>query len=157
MLRVEGRQPYQRIVERNQIQVRLAANAICCADGYPVRLGSALGRFALPRVVDKDVSHELRSDPKELRAAGEARGPLTHKPQIDFIDQRSGLKCVIGSFTLQVFLCQTAQFVLDQGHQFMERCLIALSPSSELLGYVFIWLHAPSQRGEHQFLRRSPR
>src|SRR5207249_2408011 len=59
MLRIEGRQSCQRIVERNQIHVGLAADPICRADGYPVRLASALCGSALPRMVDKDVSHEL--------------------------------------------------------------------------------------------------
>ena len=144
VLWIERRQSLQRIVERYQIEIRFAADAIRRADGKPQRLSSPFRGAAFSRVVDKDVAHHLCRHAKELRAVAEARGLLVYKSQVDFIYERSGLKRVIGSLASQVFLRKAAQFAVDQRHQLIERRLIAMGPSSEQLSYVLVWLHTPA-------------
>src|SRR5262245_47085534 len=46
---------------------------------------------------------------------------LTDEPQIDLVNQRRWLQGMVRSFILQVVACETAQFVINVGNQFIQR------------------------------------
>ena len=53
---------------------------------------------------------------------------LVHQFEIRLIDEGSRLQRVAGSFATEVIAGETAQFVVDERHQFLERRLVALTP-----------------------------
>ena len=63
---------------------------------------------------------------------------LVYELQVGLVNQSRGLHRVAGPLAPHVVMGQAVQLVIDQGHQLVERCLIAIAPINEQLRD-FVW------------------
>ncbi len=73
-------------------------------------------------MVDQNPAHHASGDPEKLRAVLPVYGLLVDEPEIRFVHESRGLQCVIGAFSIQILLRKAPQFVVNDGHQFVEFC-----------------------------------
>ena len=96
LLRVEGREPRQRFIEREQIDVRHVGH-----DERIIKRDRALAVAAFAsgvraRVIDQNAPHRLRGDAEKVRAILPAHVALIDQLDERFVDERGRLQCVIG-------------------------------------------------------------
>ena len=96
-------------------------------------------------MVDEDLAHELRGDAEEMDAALPGGLALVDEAHVGFMDEGSGLQGVVATFAAEVALGQTAEFLVDERRELIERRLVALLPVNEELSDFF-------RRGVHVFL-----
>jgi hypothetical protein len=82
-------------------------------------------------MIDKNAPHQLCSDRKEVCPVLPMRAFLINEPEIYFIDKRCSLQGVTGTFAPHVLVGQPAQFLINQRHQFLQRCLVPVAPVEE--------------------------
>lgn len=92
-------------------------------------------------VVDQDAPHQLRSNSIKMCAVLPLGAPLIDEPEISLIDQRRWLQSVFLPFTPEVVPGKSAQFAVDKGHQLVEGCLVAATPTNQELCYSIGRLH----------------
>jgi hypothetical protein len=81
------------------------------------------------------VPHYLSGDGKEVRAVLPLDPLLVNEPQVSLVYQRRCLKSVAGPLSGHVPSSQAAQFRMYDGHQLVERGLVAFAPLDQKLGY----------------------
>ena len=86
-------------------------------------------------VIDQDVSHHLGAYGEEVRAILPFESFLTREFQISLVDQSGCLQRVARAFVTHLAARDAAQFRVDERKQFVERRLVAFTPSGEQLGY----------------------
>ena len=96
----------------------------------------------LARVIDEYAPHQLGGNAEEMGAILPSGVSLIDELQIRLVDERGWLQRVTGTFAAQIVTRETAQFVVNQRHQFLERRLVAVAPIDEQLGYAFGGLHS---------------
>ena len=60
---------------------------------------------------------------------------LVHQFEVCLVDKGGGLKRVSRAFAAKIVARETAELVVDEGHQFFERGLVALAPVDQQLSY----------------------
>jgi len=93
---------------------------------------SALRVSMAAGVIHQDPPHHLRGYAIEMGAILPRNG-LFHQPQVRFMNQSCGGKCVPRSFLLKIPAGDAAQLVVNQRHQGFKRRPIALAPFGEKL------------------------
>jgi hypothetical protein len=74
------------------------------------------------------VTHLLCGDAKEMRPVLKVFLFLFDHPQVGFMDERGGLQGVTGVLLAHVSLGHLAQFLVDEGHQLVERLTVTMIP-----------------------------
>src|SRR5204862_1248601 len=110
-------------------------------DRYFLRSAAALGAVLLPRVVYKNLSHQMRRDTEEVRTAFPIRKVLRDQPYVCFMYQRGGLQRRSRSLVSEVVVRQPAQFLVNQRRQQIQRFFAPTPPIDQKLcdnfpGYV---------------------
>ena len=98
------------------------------------RAHPAFARAALPRVVDQDLPHHPRGDPKEMAAVLPDPPSVFDQPQVCLIHERRGLKGVIVPLAPHVRARDTTQFSLNGGQKAL--LVLGISPLPELGGQI---------------------
>src|SRR6266545_904052 len=108
-------------------------------ESYFAGVATALGIVFTPRVIDENLAHRLSSNGEEVGAVSPVwRMILAHQLEIGFIDQRSGLQCMVRPLALHIAVRAPAQIPINKRGQFVERGLIALTPGIKQPGH-FMW------------------
>jgi len=74
------------------------------------------------------VTHRLGGDAKEMSAVLKVFFFLFDHPQVRLMDERGGLQSVTRVLLAHVTPGHLAQFLVDEGHQLVERFAIAVIP-----------------------------
>jgi hypothetical protein len=74
-----------------------------------------------PSMIDEDLSHQVRGDAIEMRAAFPFRHVLRDEPHVRLMDQARRLQRVGRVLVAQVVRRQPTQFVVDDWNQQVER------------------------------------
>ena len=80
------------------------------------------------RVIDQNVTHRLRGDAKEMSAVLKVFFFLFDHAQVGLMDERGGLQSVTRVLLAHVTLGHLAQFLVDEGHQLVERLTVTMVP-----------------------------
>jgi len=88
-------------------------------------------------VIYEDLAHQIGGNPKEMSPVLAAHTGLVYQPEIRLVDQGCGLQGVIRTLTTEIMTGQSAQLIVDQGHQPGEDFPVAIAPIDEQLGYLF--------------------
>jgi len=79
-------------------------------------------------MIHKNPPHQLCGDAVKLRPILPAGVALVDQFQISLINQGGGLQRVALSFPAQIVPGESPQLAVNQGHQLIERLLVALPP-----------------------------
>ena len=88
------------------------------------------------RVIYQQAAHDFSHCAEKVRAVLPVHLPLIHQLQINLVDQRRRLQRVIGALVFQAARRQPPQFIIDDGHQFIQRRRLAALPGKQELGDV---------------------
>ena len=83
--------------------------------------------------VHQDASHHPRRDREEVRAVLPLHLVGGGQPQIDLLDERRGLECVMWAFAAHVSPRQQAQLVMHERHEPIEGGCFAATPCQQQL------------------------
>ena len=95
------------------------------------RAAAALLRVARHRVVDQDVTHRARRHREEMRAVLPRDVIQANELEVRLVRERGGAQRVAGPFVPQRAVRQTAQRVVDQRHEPVERLPVAAAGFAE--------------------------
>jgi hypothetical protein len=82
-------------------------------------------------MVGQDATHHLRGDAEEVRSVLPVDVALADQAQERFVDEVVGLKGLPDVLVIEVTSGQAAQLVVDQGHELVERLVVAAPPLDE--------------------------
>ena len=124
-------QALQRFVQTNQFAALFWSDGGNFLERDLLRATASLCVSMSPRVVDQDAPHYLRRDREEVRTIRPVHILLINQTDVGFIDQGSGLKCVVFPLPAHVTARQAVEFVVDQRVQLVQSGLLPLAPLSE--------------------------
>ena len=101
-------------------------------------VAAALSARTVARVIDQYAPHQLRRDPKKVRAVFPVNLFLIDQPEISLVYQRRGLQRVARALTSHVVMGQPMQLTIDQGQQSVERRPVTITPGDKQLSH-FLW------------------
>src|ERR1041384_4751308 len=113
VLRIDGRQAPQGFIERQQINLDLLASLFRIGERHLLLFAAALGRAALPQVINEQVVNQFRGEAEKLRAVFETELLFASQSQIGFVDERGGLKHYRVRLSAQVASGQLAKLLID--------------------------------------------
>src|SRR5262249_37921269 len=99
---------------------------------------AALGAALAARVIDENATHELRSEPDELRAALPADVTLADQTHVRLVHERGALERVVGALAAQLPLREPAQLAVNQWHELGERALVPRGPGDQQFGHALV-------------------
>jgi len=82
-------------------------------------------------IVGESVSHQLRANPKEMRAVLPIGFPEVAQLQVDFANESRVLKDMVAILPGHVGSRQAMQFAIDKGSQPVERVVVAVAPRTQ--------------------------
>src|SRR5438128_12094040 len=88
-----------------------------------------------PGKIDEDTPHQAGTKAKEMGAILPIDVVCIDQPEIDLMNQGSGLQGLTGLFTCHVAMGQAVQLVVNKGHQSFESTVVSQTPSSQQAGY----------------------
>jgi hypothetical protein len=130
--RVEFRQRRERIVERDDFGRPTLTSppawlSETCTAPPP--------RFShwRARVIHQHPAHHPRRQRKEMIPVLPVHLLLAGQPQVSLVDQGRGLERMVGAFPLKLMMRRTAQLLINQRQQLIQRCFITLARSDKQL------------------------
>ena len=128
LLRVEGGQPFKRLVEGDQVNLLSARHAHRLVERESDFRPAALLRPLHPRVVDEDAAHQVGGDGEEVGAALPRHVLRVHQPEVRLVDERRGLERVTGALAPEVARRLEAQLLVDERDEPVERLPVTAPP-----------------------------
>jgi len=96
-------QAFERVVHVDNVgEDRFGALVLGVVQRNQRRTGASLLRGVSPCIVDKDASHQLSGDTKEVGTVLPRRAPLVHQPQVKLVDERGRAERVVVAFLPKV-------------------------------------------------------
>jgi hypothetical protein len=126
--RVDGRQCGQRIIQRDEVPIRLTGDDQCFVEGDTHRLTATLLVLPRARVIDQDVSHHTCGDREEMGAIMPGDALRIDQAQIRFVDEGRCLETVSRPLARHAPSRNLVQLTLDERNQSAEGALVALPP-----------------------------
>jgi probable HAF family extracellular repeat protein len=126
----------KRVVERDDGMIRPGGHDGGLVEIHPYGSGSALLGGAGPGGVHQNAPHHLRGHGEKLSALLPFDFGHIDQAQVNFVDQRRGLKGVSLTLILHVAASHETQFVVHVLRQLVECGLIAAAPGFEQIGDV---------------------
>ena len=87
-------------------------------------------------MVDQNAPHETRGQRQEVRAILPANATKIDQSNEGFVDERGCLQGVIVALAAHLQAGESAEFLMNDRYQFVERGTIAAAPSEQQLGHV---------------------
>jgi len=116
----------QRVVDGEHLVIIGVRGQFQIVDVLPDLSAAVADRMTAAGPIDQNASHGLGGGGEKMRAVLPLGLIVTTEPQPRFVDERSGLKGLTGSF-MEHFCCgEFAQVIIDQGHELIGRQDIAL-------------------------------
>jgi hypothetical protein len=129
-------QRLERVVQRQHVHVGRSGDCEVGIQCDACQFAAAFQRLAGAGGINKDAAHRLCR-------YGEKVGPVLpldatgiHEPQVRLVDELAGLQRVVGTLSAKLTMGQPTELAVNEGDQFLERRLIALSPGKQQLGDV---------------------
>jgi hypothetical protein len=119
------RQSLQSIIDGENSR-RLFHGDVGCRVRHLQGSSAALARMAHAGVVDQDLAHDLGGDGHKVRASPKVRNLLLHEAGIGLVNHSSRLQRMAVVFLAHVASSEPSQFRIEEGHERVERVLIAL-------------------------------
>src|SRR5215472_10133503 len=128
---VDTSQRAQRLIQRQQIDPRLFRGLGSFLQRDVDRSLPALLVAAGAGQVDEDLAHQLGADSEEMSPV--LPGPFLeiNNPQVDLVDEDGGLENVPGWLSCHIAMGALVQLTVNEGGQFLQRLLVAGSPSPQ--------------------------
>jgi hypothetical protein len=139
LTRIELCQPFHRIIESHQIEIRGTAGSgkVVRKDRNGVR--SAFGCGVLSSVIHQNLTHHARGQRKEMRPVLPFNGLVPREAQVGFVHKGGWLQCMSCGLARQGSSCDPPQFFVDQRYQGFPGIRISLAPSCEQFGDRLRW------------------
>ena len=125
---VEFRECLERVVERDEVLVRLVGHDESVVEGHVSGLATAFSRVPRARVVDEDTPHHTSSHGEEMRAVLPRDRLPVDKTDIGFIDERRCLQAVSHALPRHAASCDLVQLAMNQRDQSLAGILVAFPP-----------------------------
>ena len=125
---VHLRQPPQRVVQSDQIHVRMGTHDQRFIEIHVGRAATSFLIAARSREVDQDPSHELRANGKKMGAVLPFDLADTDQAEIGFMNQGGGLKGMSRAFAGHITSRRHVQLVVHERHQFLQGGFVPLPP-----------------------------
>ena len=128
LLRVDGRETREHLVQREQIDIGRADkdDRVIERDG-PLAGSALVGRMGA-RVIHENPAHRLGGDPEKMGPVLPADRTLIDQPDKGLVDERRRLQGVVGALAPQVAGRQPAQLGVDLRQEPVERVLPPIAP-----------------------------
>ena len=127
---IDAGERVQGIIESDEVDGRVVAQD----SGFVQRdvLDAASAFEVVPSSsLHKNATHQLRRDGKEVRSILPSHPLIVDQSDIGLIDQRGGLKAVVGSLAPHVAMGKPAELGVHDGRQRVERAMIAVAPRTQ--------------------------
>ncbi|HYS27743.1 MAG TPA: hypothetical protein VEP46_19175, partial [Vicinamibacterales bacterium] len=129
---IDARERVQRVIERNEVDVRTSAHRNGLVERDMPHAASALHVMA-SCMVDQDAAHQLRRDGEKMCAILPLHPVVVHQAHVGFIDQGGRLEAVAGAFTSHVAVRQETKLRIDDRRELGEGELVSVAPGAQQL------------------------
>src|SRR5688572_2811867 len=119
--RVELFQAIERVIQREDGHLVGGGYAPGFVDRHTANTVAAFARGVTPGVIDEDPAHHLCRHTKEMRSILPIHLALVDQSHVRLVNQRCGLKGVIGAFVLQLARRNAAELRIYKWQQPVER------------------------------------
>jgi len=124
-------EPRQRLVEREQIQIRLVKQLRHLRQRRLIGSAFAIEKLCCPRAINQQPSHLPRGDDEKMRLFFPFDHRCAEQPQISFVDQIGWLQRLRMAFLTEVMLRQPVQVVIDQPDQVFTGFRVSFAPLAQ--------------------------
>ena len=112
---VEGRQGFQRVVERDELGAPFDGAVYVFIQGKLLEILPAFFRVVFARMIHQQPAHYLGCNAEEVSPVLPVHSRLVDQTQVSFMNQGSRLQGVINAFTSQIIRCKFSQLIVDDG------------------------------------------
>src|SRR5271156_1510114 len=130
LARIEPRQRVHRLIERHQVRRLLAAHQGRLFQGNMLHAAPAFQVMA-PRMFNQNAPHQLSRNREKMSAVLPLHAFVIHQAHVGLVDQGRGLEAMTGPLVFHIALCETMEFVIDDGREPIQRVSVSVTPSSE--------------------------
>jgi hypothetical protein len=120
LLGVLGGKQFQRLVDPHDCIVVAGAGQFDGVQVHTFELAAVFAGLAATRAIHENAPHHLGSHGIKLLAILPTRIGLLREPQPRLMHKGGGLKCLAGHFLSHFVRGEAAQFVIDEGQQFLR-------------------------------------
>src|SRR5262245_23820016 len=118
LLRVEGRQFFQRLVQRKQIEPALLSGQVAHVGQIKLIVAApSLRRVSRARALDQYASHGCRGDAEELRPVLPGNPALVDQSNISLVYQGGRLECVVRALAAKIAFGDPMKLIVNHRHQ----------------------------------------
>jgi len=128
---VEFGQRVQGFIQRDEVWGTLARDDELLVEGNSGGIAASLLIVPCAGVIDEDAPHHPRSHGEEMSPVVPCHRLRIDQSQIRLVDERCGLKTVIGALVADVALGDSMKLGVDERDQPLEGILVALRPLSQ--------------------------
>ena len=136
----------ERLVHGHDVGVARGGDVRHVVEHHAAQAAAVLAGGAPARVVGQDAPHHLRGDAEEVGAVLPVDVALADQAQERFVDEVVSLERLAGALVVEVPPGQAAQLVVDQGHELVERLVVAAAPLGEEQRHVVRAAHPSRSR-----------
>jgi hypothetical protein len=134
---VEGGEAFEGFVEGEDVFVFLGGEGDGFIEDDARAASAALVALVGAGVVDKDAAHGLGGDGEEVRLALPVDARLIDELHVGFVDEGGRLEGVVVAFLGEVMAGEGAEFIVDEGEEFVSGTTVSAAELFEDLGDIF--------------------